>query len=304
MKTAETFYNQLKFNLSYIIEKPSISFLLFIGVFIVSMVPMVFIPLYTSLGMDLTIVNVIVVNIVYASLSFNWKKSTAYKNFKLTRGSKVSFNASVWIITTLMSLIFFVVFFILVTFYNQVGILPGGWVSSADPGVWNFQNLRWAQLVYFFILNSTVIFAISFGLSKLFNNENAYYIFTFTLIILVIMFGAGLNDFFDFYHADANGKAYVAFDHSLFPESMFIPSLFMPFYASSQLMASLAESIRPEPEVLAIQFSAFRLLPLTGNFVSDSSWVNTAVAWDFVWFESYIWIIVLGTLGVFMGKSN
>lgn len=273
---------------------------------IISMVPSIFIPLNMSLGLCLSLINLLIVNVIYSSISFNWKKSTIEKNYKTTSGSKIFFNLSVLIISIFFAFLFFFAFMIVMIIYNEVGFLLETWLVQAEPGAYNFGDLKWIQLLYFSILNSTVYFFLTFALSKFFKSQKSFYLYVVSFFIITIIFGGGLNDYFDWYYTDEFGKIYVGIRSVMFPYSMFIPTEFLlPNFSSGQIMTSLSESIRIGSFDQEIQFSAFRLLPIfKGEFITRCSYLNTAVWWDINWFMSYIQIIMFALIGIFIKTKN
>lgn len=307
MNTINNSANQFILNLKYLFHKPKLLLMMVFAIFILSLVPMIFIPMYMGMGLSFALVNVVAVNLSYASLSYNWKKSSISKNQKLTKVNRVIFNFNILMAIMIVSLCCYVFFLALVYLYDMFGLMLISWRTTGEAGGLRFDSVRWIQMTYFFLLNTVVYFAISFALARFFSNEKSYHIFSISLFLLTIVFGTGFNDYFDWYEMDGD-KVYACFKVAMFPYNTYWISMLFPFFPSAQLMASLSEAIKQVPDgqeqmEWAVNFSAFIILG-KGDYVTFTDSMPTALYWDITWFASYVWIVILGLIGILVpGKK-
>lgn len=95
---------------------------------------------------------------------------------------------------------------------------------------------------YYALVIALVLFSISFATQKFMKNQNVYFTFIFSLVIIGIIFGGAFNDYFGSY-LDENGNSHIEIlwdgSPSLFLESFYIVSIFSPFYSPSAIITEM-----------------------------------------------------------------
>ena len=299
---------QLILNIRYILGNKKNILFLFLPIFFAVIILLIFVP--ESLGFPIALMFALIppLGIVFAALSFNFSKSTLYKNIKVSRNNKYNFNISIFITMILESVIILFVFLFLLTIFSKLEWLPTSWLKrDYSTNYYLFFNKGILIPIISSIEISSIIFSISFFYTKVSNSENTYYTLILSLIILSLIFGGTFNNFFHprWYGHDGYYDHFMAFEISGFPRKFFVTSLLFPLYAPGQLVVMFGQfSLK--------NFDYGAGLKGEWGFLSSILWQTTPnVAeyarpyiwrWDIVLISPLIWVSLFGVLGVISSK--
>ncbi|NQX83534.1 MAG: hypothetical protein HRS50_02385 [Mycoplasmataceae bacterium] len=248
---------------------------------------------------------ILISGVVFGTCSFNWKNSTLHKNFNITGNNSFNFHISILVIMLIVGIISLFLMIGVLFVWDYLGLLLLTWMTSGHKQIYNFKSFPYGEIIYVVILIILINFSISFALQYLIKNQKTYYVIVLCFLILEIIFGGGLNNYFGWYSVASNGQNYVQFSPSMFPALFFIPSLFFPFYSPTQLFASLSQTFEIGRETWSgSDFSIFYLLPLNndGMFHSRIDGFNTAICWNIIMILPYVYISLFGVIGVVLSK--
>lgn len=212
--------------------------LFFVGISIT--LPIIFIPFWIAAGMPFLISLIPTIAIVYSSSDYKFRKSTLYKNTELTINNKWIFHLSTLITVILFAIMTSSFVFIVLSIAGNFNLLLMGWLSYAD--VVNGKATEWYTFsfsLYFIVIYASLqiaflIYGISFLCQHLISSEKGYFTLILSILILTIIFGGSLNDYY-LEHSNI-----VKYDDSLFPWNIYWFSALFPFYMPGQLIGSAA----------------------------------------------------------------
>lgn len=267
--------------------------IIFIFPAVAIMIPVIFVPLFMGAG-ALYLVALIPLNgIIFATLNFTINNSTLRQNLNLRKNSKYPLYISTVLVMFLVTFITVIVIYAALAVLNQLGLTKSGWLQY-DPTV---VKTNWDQLGICVIAGfeiSALVFSISFMLQRFFSTMKAYFILILAMAILAIIFGADFNNYFVANQYPEGIKIEVTFSgRSIFPKSMFIPSLIFPFYSPAQLIVtSLTIPVWDTGSYVALNSNALRIIDLT-----------MSTEWSLVVMLPVIETVTFLVIGAFISKA-
>lgn len=303
-------FNQVVLNFKYFLTNKTRTFFLISLPFLLTTIPIIFIPTRTALPMIFEMGIIYSSGIAFISLSINMRESSLYDNMKTTKNNKWSFNISILITMLFISFLEAFIIASLIQLYSISGFLLWDWFKYFSPGINNgvtmFNELFYV-LLYFVFISTTVLFAICFFFSRVIKNEKAFYTIIFILGFLTIFFGATFNNYFaiEYIHLEPwDTKSYMNFEPmwSLFPETFYIPFLFFLFFAPGELLQpyiihSLTSDIHVNFEIMDNSYFSFFRWETVAN-LGSSNLPHTYKLWNALWIDPLIFVVVFGFLGV------
>lgn len=301
-KNLKLIIKQLILNLKYLLSTYSMILIMFLTILIVSIVPVVFMPLKYSFGVIVTMIIILDTGMIYSSCSINFRKSTLYSNLNISGNIKENFNISVLLTMLLFSMVVLFTMIGVLEIWNVAGMLLSDWATTSHKIQFDFKKIPYIALIYCVSLLTVIVYGFSFAIHHIVKTQKTYYVIILCIFLLALLFGGGFNDFFDSYvSGGTSGNPYdfsiVSFKPGLYPKEMFIPSMLLPFFPTSQLLTSISEVFDVDARQSIQSFNIFYLLPLNSNIISADPSISTAFAWDSLYFLPYIWIIVFYLIG-------
>lgn len=219
--------------------------LIFLFPLLIIFVPIIFIPYKFSSGIVYTLSVIPIMGAVYYQTNLQINNSVLRKNFDLGGSSK-----NIYYLSTLLTMCTVAVFVATITYFMlsaawTLGVLKSGWFSYNESEI--TMGIAFFVLIqYYAIIVASILFSISFAMQKFMKNQNVYFTFIFSVVIIGIIFGGAFNDYFGSYLND-NGQAYLGMQWenspSLFPESFYFVSIFYPFYAPSAIITEMTTQL-------------------------------------------------------------
>ncbi len=294
-------YNQLILNTSYFLKNKKMMLFIFIPIFISALFLAFLIPEYQGFPIALELSLIPSLGIVFATLSFNVSNSTMYKNIKVSSNNRFNFNIAIYIFMLLTSILILFLFLFTLQIFAELKILETSWLSY-DYSTFHFQFFNraiWIPIISTIEISS-ILFAMSFFYTRLFQFEKGYFILLMIITILALIFGGGLNSVF-WPHTTTKFN-YMYYQSDIFSSNMFPMSLAFPFYPSGQL------------SYVYSQFSQRDINNGFGQFVGDKAWENLRIIkwqnnsssgdlanawrWNTVLLLPVVWTTLFGLLGI------
>lgn len=240
-------WHKVKLDFLTLYSMKSFLFYIFIFVFSAVIVALFLIPFYNVGGIQIGFAVDIPLMIILGGISYNWKKSTLGKNEKIGGYSSRENHTPTILFLLIIGNALFLILLIINLFLGSLGLLKGSYVwdnvleDRLDRLHW--ENVNWFNIFYAVEINIFVSYFVYFLFYKLFYSVKTYFIFVLVLFILFIMFGAAFNDYSESTKTETSGSTLVtpAYNAVLFPDVMFIPSLFFPFYGAAQFYQSAVQ---------------------------------------------------------------
>lgn len=257
----------------------------FIGLFF----PMVFIPLGEG-GMPLAILIAIMIPtaILFGTSIYNFKQSSIYVNYKATTKSRTNIYLSTMILTIIVIFILMWEFIGLLFIFIKWGLINPDWPWYENSLVYHYDinYFNYPVFILTVLEISGMTFAISFAMRNVIKNNNTYYIIWISILIVSLMWGSTLNSFFI-----SLGEG-VKYTRNLLPKTMFIPSLFFPFYAPSQLSYMVVTSFQTTGG-------------LDSNILLNVVFANeeSRIAYNMMLWNPLIWLSVFAIIGIMLREK-
>ncbi len=306
MKEIKLLVKQIILNFKSIIsDRINIILLLFIPL-LMTLIPMFFIPLAYSLGVVVTGTVMLISFIIYQKVSLSFKKSTLYSNNKLSSGNRWLMNLST--IATLLIVSYMLVIFLIIVLkiFSEMNILLWGYRKYPTNGNhWDTFNLPFIYIYYQITLLTLITFSLSYFIEKFSNNANFYYILTIILFLLIVIFGGSFNNYFHEIEKGIDGRYLPSFDPSgsIYPPNIYIPSLFIPFFAPSQMITITGEMTKINGDNLIVWTRYREFSPWVWETKSMFSSMNGEIwKWNILWIVPYLHIIIWFLLGRLIDK--
>ncbi len=297
-------------NFKQIFKNP-INFILIGSFFLISLaLPLMFLPYWMTAGISMTIIIIIVCSTFFSSVNFDYRNSTLYANSKMTRGSNFTFQIST-IITLAVSafvasLIFLLIIQVLVwSKFILIGFWKNGYSEiNGDDNYYVFNFQYYTLVLYMAVIESFIIFSISFLFSQMTTNKTLYFVIIMSFIILEVIFGGGFNDYYYFDYELAR------ITNPIFPDSIYWLSMIFPFYQTSTIIseASVLTQVYTENAMnhgsvhfLDSHNSIWGLLSL--RKVTEASYIGEW-GWKILTITPYIHILFYLSIGLILSKLN
>lgn len=285
-------------------NKLNIIFMLLIILIAISF-SVIFIPITYGFSLIIQLSTLIPIGMVYISISYEWRNSTLYSNLLKTRNNKILFNIS--IISTMMIFMFILTFItlLIVVVANQFHLILTTWFTYGGREAFSLFGkwYQWDILLYTQIINVILMFALCFFVQSFAKSSKLLYVFLLMIMILLIIFGGSLNDYFDAVNPieqDANDKTIKyapRFNPALFPPFLYFPSLLFPFYSNGQILSFSIDAKGPAKGISDIWIwldnSTF-----TSTFTNENpapKWIGPWT-WNILWLMP--WIQIFGFLSI------
>ncbi len=309
MKYIKLIVKQIILNFKSITQDKINIILLFLIPLLTTTIPVFFIPLAYSMGVVITSTIMIVTFIIYQRIALSFKKSTLYSNSKLASGNRWLMNLSTIITLLIVGYFIFIFLIIVLQILANLNFLLWGYRNYSDWGHWNLFNLPFVYVIYQISLLIIVTFSLSYFIEKFSDNTNFYYITAIVLFILIFIFGGSFNNYFHEPIKNNEGVYSPVFDESqsIFPGSMFVPSLLLPFFAPSQMITITGEMVKMNPNNQIVWGPYQNFTPwfwTTKSMFSDIYNISNSWRWNILWITPYIHIVFWFLLGRLIENKN
>ena len=256
---------------------------------------------------------IIIASVIYEQISGNFRKSSLYLDSRMHKDAKITNNISSILVVIFWSMFLTTLIIGYTEFFGIFDIILDDWIWGVpyQDKVYSFMVLSSNDILIIYYSSFEIalfICGMGFGLFRLFSSTKIYYNIIFILIILITICGGIFNNFFGMAVA-ANSNRVPSFANNkewhLFPNSMFIPSLFFPLYGPSQHLVIVANNV---DQILAKgggnEFVSW--IWLTPNNVAENvlgePWQDIW-RWNILWLQPYIWTSIFVLLGMFFSKK-
>ncbi len=285
--------------------------------FISTMICVIFIPFQYGAGIPFTICTITISGVIYSTIDYGIRKSSLYDNIGLTKSNRWIFHLG-----SLLTIIIFIFFtttilFLILDTFNSFGWLLVNWLKSqtVEHGVpmtgFYFTSQLYLFIIYCSFLISLLTFAISFAFQHLIKTQQGYFVLLLSVVILSIIFGGGLNDYWSIGSEEKEGiNSRLEDGNHMFPWSLYWFSLIFPFYAPSQMIGEAAEAFQFTWDVNGDGTSlAYPYLAINGTVFSLLLFENQDWLWNLTTTMPYIEIVTLFSIGAVLsiflkGKSK
>ena len=304
-------FKQFNLNIKFIFSKPIfyISFILFLlsSLLIVSCI----FPLYVASGYMIGLIIITTTGIIYGSIHQNWRKSTLYKNSRINKNDKSQIHLSTYLTIFIIEALVSIILLFFIYLFNQFNLLMVDWTFSTQTEKYAYELQYMDFFAYFWSVFwfFTVMFSFSFFIQKFFSDIKIYYVILFIICLMLLLFGAVLNDYFWRYKTiDQYGNPvspYMPFmpDNAVYPGWFYWVSLFFPFYAPAQIGANIFD-----PSIVNIDGTT----TIVDSTINKITWVtfqpldsgNDAYKFDLVLIAPLFWTLFFGTIGSFIKNEN
>ncbi len=266
--------------------------------------PIFFIPLTDCIGVVFTCTILLFSFITYERVTYSFKVSTLHSNSKLTSSDKWSSNLSTILVMIIINTAMIMFSIFTLSILANFDLLLDGFMSNKDNERYLIRKLPFLFIFYQTTIMVVVFYSLSYLLEKISSSSNTFYIFAITLFILAIIFGGAFNNYFKSSIDTGEGVMYPIFNayeaKAIFPTSIFLPSLLLPFFANSQMISTCG------------WIPHYRLVGETWQLISPERWatftpwvwektnimnslgskyIGTAWKWNILWVVPYIHIL-------------
>ena len=237
--------------------------------------------------------------IILGSSTYTFRNSSLFNNLSIFGVNKSMFYISqfltLFVIGTMLTISFNLIIFIL----GKAGILLNSLSISSkygtnirvSVGTNVFQYSSLVILIYLSNLNIILTFSIYFLVHKFSKNIKNYYFVIIGLLILSFCFGAFLNSFFDDSYG-SHGEG-IFYEPNIFPNWMFIPSLFYPFFGVNQMFAYGVSMVGTNKWHIGENIGAFGKHFFEVNFVDYWQWAMVFIQpYILIVFSTLMWIFI------------
>ncbi|BDU67516.1 MAG: hypothetical protein TYPL_1690 [Candidatus Tyloplasma litorale] len=342
--------NIVKFNLNSLLRKKETWLIMILFAFFAIILVTIFVPYQMSGGVLLLTFETLPLFLFVGWTGYVLRKTTTYKNMEIQGVHKNTFYISQLITLFIMANIMSVVFLSFLWFLGMNSVLLHDWgFSSGSREAVNIFNYgAWINWIYITQLNFILVFSIYFMFHSIIKKQNTYYVLVIIIYIFGVIFGGVLNNFFQlpfgsyFQYGDEGVNSVVDYDNQtiyvlkdewldttyqyyidynyfsrgLMPTSMFIPSLFYPFYGLGQFATSAGSRFadaylywKPGFEIYVVNdFSEIgtNLEPwglcnpnISWNIFYDFNFSEEGWKWSAVLLQPYPWILASFIIGKF-----
>ncbi len=283
MKLSRDIFNQLNFNFNYIVKNRLSLFLIFFFPILSIFIPLFFVPFWISSPVFIQFSIIPVSAIIYANITYSIRNSTIYKNYFLSIQRKdVIYFAS--LITVLFFALLTSIIQIILLFIFQ-NLILSEWSFNNSDGSLTIKNIRFLGWFWGIFWITLITFSISFSVRNWIKTEKNYYTLILIVLILSIIFGGTLNDYFSGssgFNQIINDNNYPNFKVNLFPEDIYWISVLFPYYAPGQIISTSSEFSYD-----GFVFYDFDVLYLYPGLIR----------WNILIFMPIIWVSFLAFLG-------
>ncbi len=253
---------QFILNIQFLFKNKKLLLLFMMPIALSALILVVFVPTFQGFPISLEISLIPILGFIFASISFNFTKSTLYQNLKVTKSNKYNFNITILLIMIVSSIFILFILLSILSILSELHILETRWLEyDYNSRYYSFFNDALWIAILSSIEISVILFSISFFYTRIFNSEKSYYILILAITIFAIFFGGTFNNYFWSW-----GGEYMRFHRSMFPLNTFTASLFFPFYAPGQL---------------SVFFGQHSFRWVDGSFGVQGDWANiSAIKWQ------------------------
>ncbi len=263
--------------------------LIFLLPTIIALSSVVIAPIKYNLGNIIAMSIMIVEIVTYGTVAGAFRRSTLNKNSNLTIGVRWIDNLATLITMIFVSMITLLYVLTIVTLFDVMGILiiNSHWLKSRDLEYLVISAVNLWSYIYWSLLLGVITYSISYFFQGFFDSDMMFVTLGIFLFIGILIFGATLNSYFTIDNVyDPKGEealATIKYIWTPMGDSMFIPSLFFPYYAPSQFMRINSE--------LITNLTYDRSLLWTFFNSSNSKYFNESIwKWNILWFVPYMHI--------------
>lgn len=243
MESFKIMVKQTILNFKYYFNSKSQVVLSFLILFAWTLImPTILFTLSDSYGIIVTMPISVILFILYSGMIGQYRNSTLYLNSKITKTNRWTFNfASLLTLIIIGYSVFFVQTIILIIM-AKLRILSNSltFFTSNNNNIFIFSNMSLSWNLYWVFTTIIITFSISFGLYRFIEKPKTFFIFITTISFLGIIFGGTFNDFFKIVFVKENAiegdKYFLNFESSLFPKSMYLPSVLFPYYSPNEML--------------------------------------------------------------------
>ncbi len=268
--------------------------------------------------------------IILGAASYNTRESSVYKNMNMSGTTRNLFYFGQLLTAIIVANVVALLFWTIVSFIGIWPTFLGGWIWQGIPriGVSPFSNWAFLNIIYITQLTAGVSFSLYFLISRFAKGLKSFYIMTFGFLALGLIFGGSINSYFnqphnysyydlsslpdELYTINWDDKI-IEIDSSidlnllyieavnqkginpyggLMPKSVFIPTLFNPFYGIGEFTSDAITLQMTQSTSLMTDFHIIH----NGNTIDYSS---TGIVKWYSWFsisfveDAWMWTLTL-----------
>ena len=271
---------------------------------ILSVIPiMIFFPIWAGSPFMVEINVILSTGVLFSYFTYNWRKSTLYKNSYLNGGGKaliyISSLLSILIIITFSSILQLILIYML----NDFNLIMVDWVfGNPNNRSVVIENINFGGWIWGIFWITMITFSLSFFFQRFLKSEKEYFFFLVSILVFSFVFGGSLNDFYPWVINVDIGHWTPKMKRGLYPLSFFPVSLAFPFYAPGQVISvasdfSIAKSSGEQWDV----YKNFE-----GSLIRWTSvdFYDKAMNWNIVILSPIIWTVLLGLSGTFLSLKK
>ncbi|BDU67360.1 MAG: hypothetical protein TYPL_0130 [Candidatus Tyloplasma litorale] len=243
MHTLNCFYKNIIFNFRMFLKNRSLILSIPLFISIGMLFPLFFVPVRKAIALTFLSIWIPLNGIYFYYINVQFRRTSLYGNYRITRNSKkIFYSSALFSILTLTIFATIILFMILWMFgyFNLLLIDPLSYPlgPNGQGSVKYLFNLNLlAVILYCGVETSILIFIISLIFEFSVNNDQIYFVFLFMSMLLILMFGGSLNDYF---YVNGN-KMSLDKENSWYPPEFYIPSILFPFFSIGQVVNSSFE---------------------------------------------------------------
>ncbi len=312
MNKIKLIVKQIILNFKYIISMPSNILLLAILFLLPYVIPIFFIPLYQSFSVLILMTVVIPTSIIYVSTTYSIREGTIYNNLKMTKNNK-----SYFYISSFICMIIYGIFSLFTTYFvlevmEKLGLLMDGlvWYNITDKSryVYLVFKIPFFPFLYSTLEAIVILFSICFFFQNIINTKKNMYILILSLLILTVIFGGALNNYFMGTKPDLINEGYrlPSFRAWLLPKGAYSISIFFPLFGPGQHLASIGGTFRWDNQMDTFynlwddQYVFFTWLTSKNSPSSELG----RLAWNILWIAPFFWTCLFGSMGIAASKMR
>lgn len=292
-------YKNLKLNINYIFKKNSTYILIFI-LPIFSIIPVLFFfPFWNGASITILINSVLGTAIIFASLTYNWRKSTLYKNSFINGNDKSMIYLSSFMVIIIIETLVFLFHILTLFLFSELNMIVPDWIWSNDRtrGI-DILNLIFFAYSWSFYWSVLVMFSISFLAQKFITTTKNFYILILMIMVLCFLWGSTFNDYFA--HIGNNGfKSYPNFKAEIYPSEFYFVSLLFPFYPMGQIA-----SVSADFTITSNGNQWGEYINFSGNLISWTSGHEFAWKWNILLVLPAFWVALFALLGILIPNNS
>lgn len=231
---------QFVLNIKQVLRNFENIFLIIFFIFFTLLIPVIFIPFWSAAAISFGILLIIINGITYSTTNFTLQNSILNKNIRLTKSNKkivyIATIVTMLFLSTIFSFFLLTIFLIL----NKFGLLLVQWLKySSDFLQMETYIFQWQIiiiLIYYIVVSTLILFSISYVIEKFIKTKQGYFIFVFSLLLLIVIFGGAFNDYFQ-----TSYDGMVDAQNLMFPSNAYWFTLIFPFASIGQLLNNSVE---------------------------------------------------------------